>query len=162
MTIEKTFLDRHELIELTGYSQKAKQIEVLRANGTPFTTTGRGKPVMSRATVRNKRESLEIQPFAQKELKWDSKMDGLLGTMPDVEVAKLTGLTYEQVLYKRRLKSIPKFIKRKSKEAKTIPIQPRIKPETEQYIRSMQNGKSLGQKLDAMAQFCAKNGFKVK
>ena len=47
MTIEQTFLTDTELQVLTGYTRKAKQIEVLRANGTPFTTTGRGKPVVS-------------------------------------------------------------------------------------------------------------------
>lgn len=62
MTIEQTFLTDTELQVLTGYTRKAKQIEVLRANGTPFTTTGRGKPVVSRAAVEGKPKSQQQAP----------------------------------------------------------------------------------------------------
>lgn len=62
MTIEQTFLDRHELIELTGYSQKAKQIEVLKANGIPFITNGKEKPVVCRAAVEGKPKSQQQAP----------------------------------------------------------------------------------------------------
>lgn len=45
------FLEPHQLRDLTGYAQAAKQIEVLRAMGIPFRINGRRKPVVACSAV---------------------------------------------------------------------------------------------------------------
>ena len=62
MTIEQTFLTEDEIAHLTGFKRRLKQVEVLKANGTPFTLTGRGKPVVCRAAVEGKAKADQPTP----------------------------------------------------------------------------------------------------
>ncbi|STZ77385.1 DUF4224 domain-containing protein [Bergeriella denitrificans] len=49
------FLTREELKELTGRSHPRRQIEVLKQNRIPFTTTAAGRPVVAWETLYGKR-----------------------------------------------------------------------------------------------------------
>lgn len=45
------FLDDDELVRLTGYKQKKKQISQLRAMGIPFRVNAGGLPIVTRSAV---------------------------------------------------------------------------------------------------------------
>lgn len=63
-----TFLNDQELVELTGYKQARKQIQILHLNRIPFYTNKRGEPrvpreILTRASgklEKSKKEKTEV------------------------------------------------------------------------------------------------------
>lgn len=64
-----TFLTRPELIELTGYSVRGKQVEWLRSNGWPFEVAADGGPRVLRAAMLA-RMGGEAQPNQEPQLRF--------------------------------------------------------------------------------------------
>jgi hypothetical protein len=56
------FLTPKQMHELTGFSQAAKQIEVLIANGIPYTLTGQEKPRVCRLYFEGRTSKAGIKP----------------------------------------------------------------------------------------------------
>jgi hypothetical protein len=56
------FLNEAELVKLTGFKIKSKQIVRLRAQGIPFQVNASGHPVVTRAAVEGRREPVAAEP----------------------------------------------------------------------------------------------------
>ncbi len=51
------FLEEADVIKLTGFRQKSRQIAQLRKAGIPFTVNASGHPVVSWATVEGRKDA---------------------------------------------------------------------------------------------------------
>lgn len=52
------FLSQDEIVILTGRPQKSKQIEQLRRMGVPFYVNALGRPIVARAIIEGRRETV--------------------------------------------------------------------------------------------------------
>jgi hypothetical protein len=55
------FLTDEELVELTGWKIRKRQVEHLRKLGIPFFTIRHGEPRVTRASVEGRKESAETR-----------------------------------------------------------------------------------------------------
>lgn len=60
--VESEILSKPELVDITGWSLKAKQIEWLTVRGWKFTTNAVGEPIVGRWYARMKLAGLEFSP----------------------------------------------------------------------------------------------------
>ncbi len=64
-----TFLDQHELEELTGRKMKTRQIAALRQMGIPFFINATGHPVVTRSAVEGRKEEAAKAPWVPRILR---------------------------------------------------------------------------------------------
>ena len=58
------FLNKLELVELTGCVFKAKQIAVLKSQGVPFRINVSGRPVVTWEAVNGRKDTVKITTWA--------------------------------------------------------------------------------------------------
>lgn len=70
------FLSDEEMVALTGFARKSKQIGWLKAEGIPFRIAATGHPVVTRVAIEGRSQEAPMAPQQAQPVRWTPRLIG--------------------------------------------------------------------------------------